>query len=44
MLERWIRFYDETYNKNPENLSAKGRAELMRHCAHLFAQQDTGDA
>ena len=40
MVRAWRRFYEETYEANPENLSAKGRIELMRHCERLFEEQD----
>jgi hypothetical protein len=39
MARTWRRFYEETYEANPENLSAKGRIELMRHCETLFEEQ-----
>jgi hypothetical protein len=43
MARAWRRFYEETFEANPENLSAKGRIELMSHCEHLFEEQG-GDA
>jgi hypothetical protein len=39
MVQRWMRFYEEVYNTNPANLSAKGRAELMRYCVALCGEQ-----
>lgn len=43
MVRAWRIFYEGAYAGNPANLSAKGRAELMRHCERLFEEQD-GDA
>jgi hypothetical protein len=40
MVRAWQRFYEETFDANPENLSAKGRIELMSHCVELFEEQD----
>lgn len=40
MVRAWHRFYEETFDANPQNLSAKGRVELMNHCVRLFEEQD----
>ena len=40
MMEAWLRFYELTYERNPGNESAHGRAELVRHCIGLLG----GDA
>lgn len=39
MVMQWLRFYERVYDENPENPSAKGRQELMRHCSGLFREQ-----
>jgi hypothetical protein len=41
MTRAWRRFYEETYQANPENLSAKGRIELLEYCERLFEGQGT---
>ena len=41
MARAWRRFYEATYAANPENLSAKGRIELMSHCERLLEERDS---
>lgn len=39
MAETWEAFYQQTHAANPNNLSAKGRVELMRCCIELLQEQ-----
>ena len=36
MMRAWLDFYERTYERNPANESARGRAVLARHCISLL--------